>query len=467
MKLFIAFILALASMLAHADVTLAPLPAGTYTLMRSTSNVQGGYPTAAACQAAAGLHAEALKSSANYRCRLDLVFAVTYKAPPAIVKPPQPADQKQDTACTNGAPGTFPQTKTATYNPATNAWDWGEWSPATAPLGLCTVVVATPPATGMTTPMGLMPAVNLDKMPARGAAYTAARVQAAPHPFANGDSQGPTPSDSGSFRLGCTFSHMGFYDPLVNPGNEGPDLFHLHTFVGNAGINKNSTSAALATGGSTCAGGTLNMSAYWFPTMIDTTDGTPIAPSGFLVYYKTGYGGVKLPDINVIPEGLHMISGSAGGNPSSPSTAGRFVCVGGNNGVGWQATIPPNCYKDNQLIMEVSFPQCWDGVNLDSIDHKAHMAETTGSGCPTTHPVALPHISFEIYYDLAKVNLANMKNWRLSSDNYATTSPGGYSAHGDYMFKWGLKTIQTFTKNCNNVPTDCHANLLGDGTWLY
>ena len=452
MKLFIAFILALASLCAHADTT------GPTYLYKGTSSFKVTPPSAAASVAASldgcQQYAEPLPI-VGLNCRNTTVRQIT----------PKHADDVETVQCGDGFTGSYVRRRN--YSVVSSAWKAGGWSPTTPPLGPCTVIVAGPPTTGMTKPTGLLPAINLDKIPARGVAYTTPRIQPAPHPFANGDSQGPNPSDSGSFRLGCTFSHMGFYDPLVNPGQEGPDLFHLHTFVGNAGINKDSTSASLATGGSTCAGGTLNMSAYWFPTMIDTTDGTPIAPSGFLVYYKTGYGGVKLPDIKVIPEGLHMISGSAGGNPANPSTAGRFVCVGGNNGVGWQATIPPNCYQDNSLIMEVSFPQCWDGVNLDSPDHKTHMAETTGSGCPKTHPVALPHISFEIYYDLAKVKLANMKNWRLSSDNYATTSPGGYSAHGDYMFKWDLKTIQTFTKNCDNVPTDCHANLLGDGTWLY
>jgi hypothetical protein len=117
--------------------------------------------------------------------------------------------------------------------------------------------------------------------------------------------------------------------------------------------------------------------------------------------------------------------------------------------------------------MEVNFPQCWDGVNLDSPDHKSHMAEATGSGCPSTHPVALPHISYEVYYDLAKVTLSRMAKWRLSSDNYATTTPGGYSAHGDYVMGWDATTMQKVVKNCDNPSVDCHANLLGDGTTLY
>ena len=46
----------------------------------------------------------------------------------------------------------------------------------------------------------------------------------------------------------------------------------------------------------------------------------------------------------------------------------------------------------------VSVPQCWDGVNLDSPDHKSHMAYPVG-GCPSTHPVPFPEITVNVAYD--------------------------------------------------------------------
>jgi hypothetical protein len=119
------------------------------------------------------------------------------------------------------------------------------------------------------------------------------------------------------------------------------------------------------------------------------------------------------------------------------------------------------------MIMEVDFPQCWDGKNLDSPDHKSHMHEATGSGCPTSHPVALPAIAYEIYYDMP-ADLNRMAKWRLASDNYSPADgPGGYSAHGDYMMGWDVDVMKTFITLCDNASKDCHANLLGDGTWLY
>ena len=304
----------------------------------------------------------------------------------------------------------------------------------------------------------LLPVIDTTKLPAAAVGWSGPRIQST--------TLTTDAADIGAFRLGCFYSHMKFDDPIVYPGQAG--VSHLHVFFGNTGVDANSTNATIAgSGNSTCSGGTLNRSAYWVPAMIDTTDGTPITPSAILVYYKTGYGGVKPADVRAVPTGLRMIAGNSKATAATSDGAGRYSCVGGSVGVGWQSSIPTTCNQSNLLIMEVSFPQCWDGVNLDSPDHKSHVAAPTGSGCPTAYPVALPAITYEVYYDLAAVDLARMAKWRLSSDNYAASTPAGYSAHGDYVFGWDAATMQTFITNCDNASVDCHANLLGNGTMLY
>ena len=50
------------------------------------------------------------------------------------------------------------------------------------------------------------------------------------------------------------------------------------------------------------------------------------------------------------------------------------------------------------------FPSCWDGKNLDSPDHRSHVAYAPGSAlagdkCPSTHPVRIPQVMYEIMYD--------------------------------------------------------------------
>ena len=280
-----------------------------------------------------------------------------------------------------------------------------------------------------------------------------------------GYSKGPG-DGSAAFRTNCRFSHANFDDPIVFPGQS--RVTHLHSFFGNTDVDAASThDSILNSGNSTCAGGTANRSAYWAPSIIDTATGVPVISNAnqldrdnFLqVYYKTGYQGV-LPDTVVnFPQGLRIVAGSASstraqdkvwyhcGEPDGPSQASMPMC-------------PPG----SLLIMSVVFPQCWDGVNLDSPDHKSHMAYGAGwpdKGCPTSHPVPLAEITQNYRY---RVPASGMANWRLSSDMY--NGPAGYSGHADWMNGWDPAVFQRIVDNCYKGGYDCSMNLLGDGFQL-
>ena len=90
--------------------------------------------------------------------------------------------------------------------------------------------------------------------------------------------------EGGQFRIACEFSHFGYDDPLVFPGQ--PGASHLHTFFGNTDTNAFSTPASiLNTGGATCNGQELNRTAYWVPALFDTAGNARI-PERIVVYYK-------------------------------------------------------------------------------------------------------------------------------------------------------------------------------------
>lgn len=304
-------------------------------------------------------------------------------------------------------------------------------------------------------PMG--PAVDRSAIPAGDPGTL--QVLAKPTAESNGQSDG-----NGSFRTVCMFSHMNFDDPIVYPGQ--PGRSHLHAYFGNTSANANSTQKSIeTTGNSTCRGGILNRSAYWVPSVIDTRTGRPVAPIENLIYYKTGYAGVPAGLVQVPPAGLRMIAGDM--------TASARQVVG----MGWWCSnvsypttdsIPATCTAGNDLVMMVYFPQCWDGVNLDSPNHKSHMAYPTGNtanGCPASHPVPLPEITYSVHFPVQQTG--ETAYWRLSSDMYSTSLPGGFSIHGDWMNGWQPEAIRTFVRNCNNPPADCHAHLLGDGREMY
>ncbi len=383
-----------------------------------------------------------------------------------VVIPPKPVDEVRKITCVDPAVGEWEQVRpfipdyTATY------WTPGTWTPDTAPEGACVIpppepVPEPPPDMG-----GSMVYIDKTKIPPPAVGTSTLNVAAT--------TEVALVSDGGSFRTICTMAKMAFDDPIVFPGK--PGASHLHVEFGNTGFDAYSTAESLrTTGNSTCRGGIANRSAYWVPAMIDTKDGTPLVPTDIGTYYKNG----KLPSevIQPIPEGLMMIAGNptlTGPNPAG-TYAARFKCIGGPNNQNdlYGASIG-NCDAGAHLVSEVFFPQCWNGVNLDSDDHKKHMSYTVtkkdAAGvsyrtCPDTHPVPLPEVTFNIVYQVTEQDAP--LRWRLASDMYDKSLPGGYSSHGDLLFGWKLDISDTWAKHCVQAKRDCHSHLLGDGRKIF
>ncbi len=313
------------------------------------------------------------------------------------------------------------------------------------------------PNTGSTgSAASLMPVVDRTKIPAAEPGFSTELVQATTE-------QAHNTSSGGDFRTWCEFSHMNFDDFVVFPGQ--PGVSHLHTYFGNTGANASSTIDSIAkSGNSTCRGGILNRSGYWVPSLIDTRTGTPVRPRGAHVYYKTN--GMVSATIKAFPTGLRMIAGNAKATgPQDLQALGGFECHERPELSGPQVQ---NCPVGGTMTAGVNFPTCWDGVNLDSPDHKSHMAYTFYNGfawvCPASHPVVGPAIAIIAVYEITDANA--YRYWRLSSDNYSASLPGGYSMHADWVNGWKPEIMGTFVNHCLRASKDCGSHLLGDGRMI-
>ena len=270
---------------------------------------------------------------------------------------------------------------------------------------------------------------------------------------------------SGAFRTTCYLATYAFNDPIVYPGR--PGASHLHVFFGNAGVNASSSPASLvASGNSTCLGGTLNRSAYWMPALTDVRTGTVQVPDVGIFYYKTGYN-MAPATIQTPPAGLQMIAGNK--NSTVRQEYAFWGCR--DKYVNPTGSVPTRCPVGDAVRLTIQFPQCWDGVNLDSPDHKSHMAYPNyrnppqRSSCPASHPVPLPEITE--HFDFRVSTSSAPSSWRLSSDMYSTSIPGGYSAHADWMNGWDEQTMSMIVKQCLNKALDCQVGMLGNGRELY
>jgi Domain of unknown function (DUF1996) len=305
------------------------------------------------------------------------------------------------------------------------------------------------PVSGLVTypASSFMASVDTTTMPLPNVGYSDLRIRSA---------NGEQPRlDTGAFRVWCTLANVGFFDPIVYPNqaNKG----HLHLFFGNVGINPNSTNEALrTTGNSTCNGGIMNRSSYWIPAIIDTATNKVIAPRNMLTYYKDA---TAVP----MPRGLRIIAGNTMTNSVIPATMHTwFEC---NEAYASRQFDLVNCNKGGMVTMRVNFPECWNGADLDSTDHRSHMAYRTAGKCPATHPVQVPTLSLITYFPVTSDGTAT---WRLSSDMYAKDGyNAGRSAHADFMMGWDEELHNTLVQKCVNTNMDCAAHLMGDGRAYY
>jgi hypothetical protein len=305
------------------------------------------------------------------------------------------------------------------------------------------------------------PEIALGRIPAPRAGASVPRIRKA--------TLQTVPVFRGAFRTTCELSHMNFDDVMVAPGVKG--AFHLHQYVGNTAADADAQfeeGRIAEVGDSTCRGGTVNRTAYWSPAMVDTRTGTPVVPDGFMAYYKHGYDLPVGTQFVVPPVGLRMLSGSM--SNTSPNGPWRFNCNGLNGAVNYDTRgIPTQCPMGATITANIAFPQCWDGVNLDSPTHRTHVVSVVSDGaggrrCPASHPHALPKVEFNWRYRV--VDPEALKYWRLSSDMNPAV-PAGYTFHGDWWNGWRPDVMARWVNNCLNLARDCHSELLGDGETLY
>lgn len=290
------------------------------------------------------------------------------------------------------------------------------------------------------------------------------------------------PDVVGAFRFLCGPGQVNNDDPIVYPGQ--PGAAHLHQYFGNLSANANSTYASLRKSGESTCQNALNRSAYWMPAMLDGK-GNVVRPDFVSIYYKRRPK--SDPTCNTeakgcvgIPRGLRFVFGWDQTRPTvaQPENAAHtnFMCVDG-----WTPFTAPSkdmvepakvCKPGQRLYASLSSPECWNGTDLDSKDHRSHLADRVrdnNSGklfCPATHPKLIPQFTMTAAYSIEVGD--NPTIWGLASDPMipAAIRRPGASFHSDYFEAWEDIIRDRWEAACIDKLLNCSDGNLGDGSIL-
>ena len=288
------------------------------------------------------------------------------------------------------------------------------------------------------------------------------------------------PDVVGAFRFICTAGQLLKDDPIVYPGQPGKS--HLHQFYGNTGANASSTYSSLRKSGQSTCMSPLNRSAYWMPAMMDGK-GNVVRPDHIQIYYKRrpktdpkcslNSGDPKAEGNCVdLPNGLKFIFGYDMVTRQAPTGEAYFNCKGTGSTAGHYASIAAavgKCVSGGQLGAVIKAPDCWDGKNLDSPNHRDHMAYS-GYGtwgyrkCPSTHPYVIPGFTLQAWFSIAAGD--DLRLWKLSSDDMRPELPRGSTFHADFFMAWDPTIKQMWHDNCINKMLNCAAGVLGNGKMM-
>lgn len=253
----------------------------------------------------------------------------------------------------------------------------------------------------------------------------------------------PDPSWGASrigFGVDCDRIGVAQIDPIVNPGV--PQSAHLHEFFGNPRVTPDTSTQSLidVPASEIPCTDRNDKSAYWTPAVYQ--DGVRVNANHFKAYYKS-----TTSDVEPMPLGLRMIAGD------NTSTENQSRLVGGWVGAGKHSDT--NTFGKNKMIefanpaidvsLRINFPNCWDGVHLDSPDHKSHMAyfDNATKSCPASHPVKIAQLTTFTRYAVS------------GGDGLSLASGEWYTFHQDFWNGWSPDHMADLTDECIVAGMNC------------
>jgi len=127
----------------------------------------------------------------------------------------------------------------------------------------------------------------------------------------------------------------------------------------------------------------------WIPAPVFLHNRDSFVPVRHVNYYFRKAPHVPVSEVMPPPRGLKVIVGS-------PDASGPQDHIGWRCGLtqdSFFSPTQPDCANKN-LKLVVAFPSCSNG-KANSADHKSHLTWPGETGCPASHPIAIPQMRLE------------------------------------------------------------------------
>ncbi|KAF8530086.1 hypothetical protein BU17DRAFT_12095, partial [Hysterangium stoloniferum] len=270
-------------------------------------------------------------------------------------------------------------------------------------------------------------------------------------------------------------------DPIVNPNGIAT---HAHIVGGGGNFGPVLSTEILRQSKCTSTPISEDKSSYWTDTMyFQWKNGSFTSlDGGFLYVYYATYsikkslryhsdylypGNVPAGTVTAFPDDFRMISGTPTLRTYNASSFAQqaitFLCLDFNGVSTKHNEIPTGMHCPSGIRAQVNFPSCWDGINVDSPDHKSHVAfpsggPDSGSCSDPKYPKTLPRIFMELYWNTGNFDYSQA----MRPEQPFVLSQGdatGYGHHADYFNGWQEGVLQRVVDECTcpefGDPTCC------------
>ncbi|MBT2403148.1 MULTISPECIES: DUF1996 domain-containing protein [unclassified Streptomyces] len=245
-------------------------------------------------------------------------------------------------------------------------------------------------------------------------------------------------ASTGSFAVQCGRNENGHFNPdnvIVAPGVSN-GAHHMHDYVGNKTTDAFSTNKSLAASGTTCTNG--DQSTYYWPVLRvrdgraerdanapgggkDANVGTILRPKQVTIEFK----GSPVSQVAAMPRFLRIITGDAKAFTNGPGNANAsWSCTGFENRQ--LKDKYPVCPKGSDVVRTFTFQSCWDGKNIDSANHRTHVAFAARDGSCKAGFKAIPQLVQRITYAVAPGS-------RFAVDSFPEQLHKPVTDHGDFI----------------------------------